>query len=199
MSHRPLTAGEIALAKTVFGDSVDYTAVRLHNKRIMPRGLQGSAQPVAVGNNISFPRTAYSEDFSREPVATKQADFIHELTHVWQHQNKVLSTPREAIKETLRHRFNYQAAYPYKLEDGKDLTEYGFEQQAAMVEDYFLLTRHDTTASYKNRRITQGDAETLRKKHEAVLKNFLENPAYARGLMNRKNKKSGPKKKRWFF
>ncbi|MDE1152429.1 MAG: hypothetical protein PW788_07825 [Micavibrio sp.] len=184
MSKRPLTAGEIALARAVFGDSVDYAAVRLHNRRILPPLMQHKHQAVANGNNISFPRSSYSEDFATEHDALKQSVFIHEMTHVWQHQNKVVSTPKEALKETLRHKFNYSKAYPYQLGGGRDLIDYGFEQQAALVQDYFLLTRHNTAASFKHRRQdtrTPQDLTALKRDYETVLARFLKNPAYARG------------------
>ncbi len=190
MSHRPLTSGEIALAKTVFGDSIDYARVRLHDKRILPPGLQRRHQAVAKGDNVSFPRSAYAADFSFETNAFKQSVFIHELVHVWQHQNRVLSTPREALKETLRHKFNYAKAYPYRLGAHADLTGYGFEQQAAMIQDYFLLTRHGETRSFKNRRIDAPGPE-LKQKYEIVLAKFLGNPAYARDSMDSR-KKRGP-------
>lgn len=179
MSKRALTAGEIALAKTVFGDGIDYAAVRLHDRRILPPVIQEREQAVANGNNISFPRGAYSPDFSAEPDAKKQSVFIHEMTHVWQHQNGVVSTPREAVRETLKHAFRYSRTYLHSLDEEKDLTDYGFEQQAAIVQDYFLLTRHGVTASYKNRRKDGGDAPALKQKYEAVLRRFLATPRYA--------------------
>jgi len=189
VAHRPLTAGEIALAKLIFKDSIDYSAVRLHDKRILPPFIQDKSQAVAHGSSISFPRNAYAEDFSKEPDAQKQSVFIHELVHVWQHQNKVLSTPREGLKETLRHRFNYSKAYLHKLEAGKDLVKYGFEQQAAIVQDYFLLKHHGIDKSYKGRRLEK--PADLLEKYEAVLGNFLIEPGYAKGL--RKNRHRTPK------
>lgn len=33
MSGRALTAGEVVLAKRVFKDSIDYTKVKIHNKK----------------------------------------------------------------------------------------------------------------------------------------------------------------------
>lgn len=177
MTKRRLTPGETALAKTVFGDSVDYAAVWLHDKRILPLGFQAREQAVANANHISFPRGAYSADFSAEPDAKKQSVFIHEMTHVWQHQNRVVRTPIAAIKETLKHKFNYQKCYLHRLDPTKDLVQYGFEQQAAIVQDYFLLTRHAMPESFKARR-TETPADLLQK-YEAVLKNFLKNPGYA--------------------
>ena len=178
MAKRRLTAGEIALAKTVFGGSVDYDSVWLHDRRILPPGLQDRHQAVASGNHVSFPRAAYSSDFGNETDAKKQSVFIHEMTHVWQHQNKVCNTAFEAAKETLRHKFNYSKAYLHRLDVKKDLTDYGFEQQAAIVKDFFLLTRHKSADSYKGRRLEQ--PADMQQKYEAVLKNFLANPAYAR-------------------
>lgn len=188
MAKRRLTGGEIALARSVFGDSVDYGAVWLHDKRILPPGMQHRHQAVANGNHISFPRTAYSPDFAAEVDAKKQSVFIHEMTHVWQHQNRVCNTAWEATKETLKHKFNYSKAYFHKLDPKKDLTDYGFEQQAAIVQDYFLLTRHAHDASYKNRRLEK--PEGLKERYEAVLSNFLKNPKYPR---KDSTKKPGPK------
>lgn len=192
MAKRRLTEGEIALAKSVFGDSVDYGAVWLHDKRILPPGLQHRHQAVANGNHVSFPRTAYSPDFGTETDAKKQSVFIHEMTHVWQHQNKVCNTAWEAAKETLKHKFNYSKAYLHRLDPKKDLTSYGFEQQAAIVQDYFLLTRHAQDASYKNRRLDK--PHDLKERYESVLSNFLKNPKYPCNFKAKKpaSKKSGP-------
>jgi hypothetical protein len=184
MSKRPLTPGEIDLARTVFGGSIDYARVRLHDKRILPFGLQKKHQAVAKGDNISFPRSAYAPDFSAEKDAVKQSVFIHELVHVWQHQNHVLSTPREALKETLKHKFNYSKAYPYRLDAHADLTGYGFEQQAAMIQDYFLLTRGESK-SFKGRRLDAPGPE-LKQQYEYVLARFLKDPAYARDTRKRR-------------
>jgi hypothetical protein len=185
MSKRHLTPGEIALAKTVFGDSIDYARVWLHDKRILPPGIQKPHQAVAKGSDISFPRDAYAADFSAETNPQKQSVFIHELVHVWQHQNRVLSTPREAVKETLRHKFNYSKSYLHKLSPDKDLTAYGFEQQAAIIQDYFLLSRHGIKKSYKGRRLTGENDAHLKQQYEKVLAHFLKDRSYARGLQDR--------------
>ena len=61
--------------------------------------------------------------------------FIHELTHVWQHQSGINLILR-------RHPF---CRYAYALTPGKPLTRYGIEQQAMIVEDAFRL-RHERAA-----------------------------------------------------
>lgn len=190
MAKRRLTAGEIALAKTVFGDSIDYDAVRLHSRRLLPFGIQEKHQAMAYRSHTSFPRSAYSDDFAKETDPKKQSVFIHELVHVWQHQNRVLSTPKEAIRETLKHKFNYQKSYHYTLSRNRDLASYGFEQQAAIIQDYFLLTRHGIAESFKQRRRPGHNPQTLQKDYEAVLKNFLQAPAYARRQMRGKTHKN---------
>lgn len=192
MSKRPLTKGEIALAKTVFGDSIDYATVRLHDKRILPPLIQKKHQAVAKGNDVSFPRDAYAPDFAKEADPLKQSVFIHELTHVWQHQNKVVSTSREALKETLKHKFNYSKCYLHCLSPVKDIVDYGFEQQAAIVQDYFLLSRHGVALSYKGRRRDSASDAPLKEQYEKVLAKFLKDPSYARGRATTRKKMPKP-------
>ncbi len=64
----------------------------------------------------------WSEDFSKESLATRGL-FIHELTHVWQHQ---------AGRNLLRER-GLWARYDYVLEPGKPFSAYGIEQQAEIM------------------------------------------------------------------
>ena len=66
-----------------------------------------------------------------------QALFIHEMVHVWQHQQGV-------FLPLARHPF---ARYDYILRPGKSFARYGIEQQAEIVSHYFLLT---TGARLKN-------------------------------------------------
>ncbi|HTO29150.1 MAG TPA: hypothetical protein VL017_11220, partial [Devosia sp.] len=70
----------------------------------------------------------YCDDFSAAPL-TRQGLFVHELTHVWQHQRGVLLPLR-------RHPF---CRYDYSLIPGKRLENYGLEQQAEIVRHAFLL------------------------------------------------------------
>jgi hypothetical protein len=152
---RGLTPGEIALVQSVFGDQVDYRKIRVTNKKVIPF-FQGKDCAAARGNRLSFPALNYSDDFSLEKDPRKQSVFIHEMVHVWQHQNG-LFLAWLAIKENLRCAFNYQSTYRYNLDPDKPLGKYNFEQQAAIVQDYFLLIRHGVAQSYKNRRMSKND------------------------------------------
>ena len=127
---RSLTAGEIALARTIFGDAIDYAAARVANRKwafFQPREVA-----MAPRGCIHFnPRgTAYRDDFACQPLVV-QAFFLHELTHVWQHQRGMNLILR-------RHPF---CRYAYAIHPGRPFTRYGIEQQAEIVRHAFLL-RH---------------------------------------------------------
>lgn len=70
----------------------------------------------------------YCDDFSNQPLRV-QAFFIHEMTHVWQHQKGIFLPLR-------RHMFS---RYDYSLKPGQRLEKYGIEQQAEIVSHAFLL------------------------------------------------------------
>ena len=129
---RPLTDGEIALARSVFGDAIDYGRVRIVRGKwwlLQPRGVV-----MAPTGNIHFhpgdPR--WSEDFAKAPLEL-QGLLIHELTHVWQSQ-----TRGRFYLPLMRHPF---CRYAYDLVPGRAFVWYGLEQQAEIVRHAFLA-RH---------------------------------------------------------
>lgn len=172
---RPLTAGEIALARRVFGDAISYDKVGVTARAFMPLQPHGTA--MAPDGNL-YMYGCYHDDFSKQPPLT-QSHFIHEMAHVWQKQNGVLDPIASAFKLSLQYRFNYNAAYLYKLESTKDLTAYNMEQQATIIQDYFLraLCNHNRDTG---RCQTEGGWKNTQALYERVLGNFLANPAYAR-------------------
>lgn len=192
MSGRALTDGEVRMARAVFGDSVEYDHVRIHAKRLPL--IHDRDSGVSHKGRIYTHGEKDSADFSKEPDANKRCFFIHEMTHVWQYQNRVVNLPLAGAKEMLKTRFNYEAAYPYRLERGRDLTAYGFEQQAAIVQDYFLLKHCGCDHSYKDRLQNAGlSRDEKLNLYESVLKNFIENPGYAgRNRFKKTNGKLGP-------
>jgi hypothetical protein len=180
MKKRSLTEGEIELAKGLFGDSIDYSVIRLDNKYIWPVRFQKKNRACTYCNHVSCPGTAYSPDFSQEKDPYKQSVFIHELAHVWQQQNRILDTRVHWLREMIDHKLNYERTYLYGVSEGRDLLMYNFEQQASIIQDYFLLTRHGLTDSYKSRRrdnLPPHDT-TLLLAYEKSLENFLRNPSY---------------------
>jgi hypothetical protein len=129
---RPLTAGEIALGRSVFGDAVDYSLVRLVRRKwwlLQPRGVV-----MAPTGNVHFHPDSdlWSDDFAAEPLH-RQGLFIHEMTHVWQAQ-----TRGRYYLPLMRHPF---CRYSYQLEPGRPFDWYGLEQQAEIVRHAFVAER----------------------------------------------------------
>lgn len=84
MAERTLTAGEIEMARTIFGNEIDYSRIRIFDHRWWLGPIDG--RPHAPDGNIYYPQ-GYSPDFSAIKHIGIQQKFIHELAHVWQHQN----------------------------------------------------------------------------------------------------------------
>ena len=129
---RPLTDGEIALARTMFGDAIDYSLVKLVRRKwwpFQPRGIV-----MAPTGNIHFHPDSpnWSEDFSKASLPL-QGLFIHEMTHVWQTQKR-----GRYYLPLMRHPF---CRYSYTLKEGQPFDRYGLEQQAELVRHRFLVDR----------------------------------------------------------
>jgi hypothetical protein len=127
---RPLTAGERELAASVFGSAIDLDAVRLHRRKWFP--FQPRAAVMAPDGHIwVHPKSRlWSDDYSKAPV-NLQGLFIHELTHVWQAQQR-----GRWYLVLMRHPF---CRYAYDLRPGWPFERYGLEQQAEIARHVFLL------------------------------------------------------------
>ena len=175
MILRPLTKNEIRLAKPLFGDAIDYAAVRISSGKSI--FLQPPGYAMTVSNSI-YMDNRYREDYSQEDSSLR-ALFIHEMTHIWQFQNKILNPLVEAMGLGLKHKFNYHAAYDFYLDKNKDLLHYGMEEQAEIIEGYFLA-RHESRAAQSPRCKNNCSAAEKLALYEKVLEKFLANPAYAK-------------------
>ena len=129
---RSLTSGEIALARSVFGDAVDYSKVRMVKRKWWP--FQPKRTAMAPTGNIHFHPHGHlwSDDFAAEPLH-RQGLFVHEMTHVWQSQ-----TQGRFYLPLMRHPF---CRYGYSVEEGRPFKWYGLEQQAEIVRHWFLAGR----------------------------------------------------------
>ncbi len=128
MTGRRLTSDEIELCKIVFGDAIDYGSVQIFNRKWWP--FQPRKVTMAPDGNLWFhPGSGlFCEDFCGSQL-NLQALFIHEMAHVWQHQQGV-------FLPLARHPF---CSYKYDLIRGKPFARYGIEQQAEIVSHVFLL------------------------------------------------------------
>lgn len=123
---RALTAGETALAASVFGAALDTARVTV--RRAKWWALQPWWVTMAPDGHIwCHPNGPnWCADYAAAS-AGYQAHFIHELVHVWQYQ----------VGGHLALRRPPWARYGYAIVPGKPFTRYGLEQQACIVEDAF--------------------------------------------------------------
>ncbi len=160
---RGLTENEATMARDIFGPDFDTERVRIAQDlaffppptsarvkvmrksagenfcRREPTPPRTQAPPgVAIGNTIHLRADIYQADaglfWPNRLVFPHNFVFIHELTPVWQWQNRATTGyhPLAAASES----FTRSDAYFYDPDRDLTFSEYGFEQQAAMVEDY---------------------------------------------------------------
>ncbi|MBX9869649.1 MAG: hypothetical protein K2X63_07620, partial [Burkholderiaceae bacterium] len=128
-NSRGMTTGEVAMARTIFGDVIPYDKVRIYYR---PSIFGGATAP--DGNIYIAARRAQNiKDFSED--GTDIYGFMHEMTHVYQYYTGVYLI-NSAVKLLFSHAFNYNAAYDYNLSKDKKFSDYNIEQQAELVVDY---------------------------------------------------------------
>ncbi|MBV9841764.1 MAG: vgr related protein [Sphingomonadaceae bacterium] len=121
---RPLTEGESALGARLFGGALDPVPVRIHCRRWWPLQPRNVVMAPDGAIWVHPEGTLWRDDYAIcEPALTGL--FVHELTHVWQHQCGIRLPLR-------RHPF---CRYPYRYTPGRPLRRYGIEQQAEIVRD----------------------------------------------------------------
>lgn len=125
LKKRTLTTGEKELAYSIFG-----TQLKLEDIHIVAHRLVLQHYAVSPNGNIYFHQKDWRADFSQESIAL-QSWLIHELVHVWQLQQGIA-----VVKKAL-----FDRRYQYVIQAGKSFLHYGIEQQAQMVQDYFLKSR----------------------------------------------------------
>lgn len=166
---RPLAAPEVELAASLFGPTLDTGQVRLVRSGIVgatwrtyparpretcreriapPRSAATfTARPAAIAlwNRVHFRADVFLADYvARDEAGPNLAAAMflaHELTHVWQWQNRVVTgyTPWRAATEHLG------ADDPYLFDNGAaaGFLDYGYEQQASIVEEYLCCRTLD--------------------------------------------------------
>lgn len=167
---RPLTAGEIAMARVVFKDAIDYGQVLIYRRGYFPFGLQRKGTAVAPNGHIYFLPSDHLEDFSLG-TPCQQRWLIHELTHVWQHQLGYPVRWRGALRVGL--------AYAYVLGKGKQLCDYNMEAQGDILADYFALVHLGQSDVGRHR--AEGQGHCL-EDYECALRDFMAHPGDRRNL-----------------
>lgn len=107
-------------------------------RRAVPAAERGPPAGVVLFNRIHLFGRFYRDDLAEGwpgPVRVAPALLLaHELTHVWQWQNRARTgySPLRALAEGVGAGDPYHSA----AEDARPFLARGFEQQAALVEDY---------------------------------------------------------------
>ncbi|MFJ3455696.1 type IV secretion protein Rhs [Scandinavium goeteborgense] len=163
---RLLTLGEIALAKTLYGNSIEYFRVWVHRESYLPFNLQPITVAMSPDGEMWFREETYSPDFCLDELPKKHR-FMHEMMHVWQTQKGMFVRTRGL--------FSRFADYSYSL-DKADLLHYGLEQQASIVSDYWLLLYSGFEGNEGLYRYRDFDSNasvySLIQKYKSVLKGF---------------------------
>jgi hypothetical protein len=121
---RGLTPGEIALGRSVFGDEIAWSKVRIYQAPALGFGAM-----VPIGRTIVFSKWRAAHDFSAASL-WNQGWFVHELTHVWQ-------AARGVVLAAAKLSALGKGAYAYKAKAPK-LSAYNIERQAEIARHLFL-------------------------------------------------------------
>lgn len=122
---RKLTAPELSVAQSYFGDTIDYNEVNLYSTfpfspLFFLQGLHNHTLAASAAGQIYIPDVFWElEPYERVSV------YLHEQTHVWQYQNFI---PFNAEEE------GYDYAFPLS----ENIADYGIEQQAQIIQDLYL-------------------------------------------------------------
>lgn len=139
LKTRSLTIQEKALAKSIFGDSIQYDLVKVDT------GARFGTKKIALAY-VSFNTINYLRNIDK-------AIFIHELMHIWQFQQFGSIYIARAIKaQRSKEGYDYGGVanlYQVMLKGGS-LLDFNFEQQADIIEDYYRIKENPTAAAPMN-------------------------------------------------
>jgi hypothetical protein len=159
---RQLTPGEIEMAQSIFKDSVDYPRVKVHDEEYLWFGLQDDDTAITPNGEMYFNPKRFNADFSSASYGDRLW-FMHEMTHVWQHQ---LGYPVK-IRGALR----FGLTYGYTLDTTRRLGHYNMEAQGNVLSDYWALKTYGQPPF-----ISQMKHIKDLPLYETVLEHFLANP-----------------------
>ncbi len=169
---RPLTPPEKAFASQIHGDQIDTSRIRAVNgslvgkithrrdkrprlacrERIYPEPdsdlVTVAPAAVVIHNRIFFSKNWYMKDYMHgypDLLSLSEAMlFAHEITHVWQWQNR-RATGYSPLRAAREHHEN-DDPYLYDISTKTRFGDYAFEQQASIVEEYVCCAALDPEA-----------------------------------------------------
>ena len=151
---RRLTSGEVNLASSLYGYSIQYHRVWIHRDSYLPFNLQAEKYAMTPNGELYFQEGTYKDDFSMSLVHSQHL-FLHEMMHVYQHQRGMWVRTRGA--------FSWAVEYNYSL-DKDQLSDYSMEQQSCIVSDYWVLVNygsHDYSYLHRYKEYDQSEPVAL--------------------------------------
>tara|TARA_R110000796_G_scaffold5179_24_gene19710 strand:+ start:5878 stop:6558 length:681 start_codon:yes stop_codon:yes gene_type:complete len=160
---RPLTDNEQAFARTIMGETLNVRQARLHDgapskavtmtrqarprttcrERILPPEKVGeviTTKPAAIAlwNTVLFDKDWYLDDYlpdypDRIGLIAAMI-FSHELTHVWQWQNRA-TTGYTPLRAAFEHSGGVDP-YLFDLDSDPKFSDFAYEQQGSIVEEF---------------------------------------------------------------
>ena len=139
MPTRGLVAGEKALLRTVFAETLPYDTQQITTN---DANLGGPDNSVTMSGTPHYSNQIWCYDFSVDGEYTWV--FVHEFGHVWQ---SIYGTPPILgwLACVLTHPRDYGLNYPYDLTTSGNFFDYNIEQQASMCADYWEVLNSGPT------------------------------------------------------
>lgn len=160
-ASRPLTENEQAFISTVQGDAINVDRVNIVEgavvgllsvtrparpqvacrERLFPPEtgmVTGSFAAFVLDETVHYSRWAYEDDFLEDypdQLALRDAmRLAHELTHVWQWQNRRVTgySPLRAASESVFQ----EDPYLFEVGTARRFLDFGYEQQGSIVEEF---------------------------------------------------------------
>ena len=130
------------MARSIFGDTTNYKSVKIFNRSLLPQVLMSTKPMFMWRGNIYasdpiFRSADYSKDkpdYSRAQNVELQMTLLHEMTHVSQYQNDTKYLVRRFSSLSMH---DHDFLYGYQIDDHKYYTDFNYEQQAQIIEDYY--------------------------------------------------------------
>jgi hypothetical protein len=142
-------------AKGFFGPSVDFTGVRVKTSRLV---LGGRGTGFTCNRVIRFKRPR------REEELPKQSTLVHELGHVWEHQDGRAQLLRGFVEQIGKRlgRDPYDYGGPEGVAGAKDLRAFTLESQAQIMQELWKA-RHGEATDKRGNAFTTAYVEDLQR------------------------------------
>jgi len=158
---KPLTTGEVALIKGIFGNEINTDIVRKYLYPEERPGVPGKVIPAQTfgTDSIKFYGPRYiSADYSQTDNIFNFGSFVHEMTHIWQNQTSAPHTD--------------DINYDYTLTPQSVFSDFGQEEQASIIEDYARQFLYSGKNPSPRRSFGKDDPRTLPLLKKLVEDNF---------------------------